>query len=145
MRSNAKTSINMTSHSLKLMKINSPIDITKLSEIPTRDITVDPRPLLTEKTDTFLPPKESALTLSENTEAIPLFATGVKELKHQQSGGSGLPERQSGIDSMMANGTTGAHQREDSPPLDGPGIKATGITVAMSTNTTEANGGDSKA
>lgn len=56
-----------------------------------------------------------------------------------------MPERQSGTDGMMANGTTGAHQREDSPPLDGLGIKATGITVAMSSNITEANGGDSKA
>jgi hypothetical protein len=56
-----------------------------------------------------------------------------------------LPERQSGTDGMMANGTTGAHPREVSLPPDGPGIKDTGILAAMYSNTSEANGGDSKA
>jgi len=55
-----------------------------------------------------------------------------------------MPETLSGTDGMMANGTTGAHPREVLLPPDGPGIKDTGIMVAMYSNTTEANGGDSK-
>ena len=51
----------------------------------------------------------------------------------------------SGTDGMMANGITGAHQREASLPQGGHGIKDTGTTVAMYSSTTEANGGDSKA
>merc|ERR1711981_284371 len=45
----------------------------------------------------------------------------------------------------MVNGTTGAHPRTDSPPSDGPGTRATGIMVAMSSDTIEACGSDSKA
>lgn len=50
----------------------------------------------------------------------------------------------SGTDGTVANGTTGVHQREVSQALDGPGIKDTGIMVAMYSNTGEANGIDSK-
>ena len=100
---------------------------------------------LTVRINTSSQPKENALTLSKNTEDTWLFAIGARELQLQKSDGDGFQLKVSGTDGMMANGTTGAHQREDSPHLDGPGIKATGIMAAMSSNTTEADGGDSKA
>merc|ERR1712139_324204 len=45
---------------------------------------------------------------------------------------------------MTTSGTTGAHPNPASPPTDGPGIRATGITTAGSSNTTEDTGTDSK-
>jgi hypothetical protein len=58
--------------------------------------------------------------------------------------GSGLPERKSGTDSMLVNGTTGDHPRLDSPEEDGPSTRATGIIVDTSSNSSEETGTDSK-
>jgi len=46
---------------------------------------------------------------------------------------------------MMANGITGAHPKVVSPEVDGPGTRATGITVATSSSTGNTVGTDSKA
>ena len=43
-----------------------------------------------------------------------------------------LAPRRSGKDGMTASGTTGAHPRNASPQLDGPGIRDAGITTIMS-------------
>lgn len=116
----------------------------KLSRAPTSDIMVKLRGLLTKKIDTFSPLRGNALTLCESTEVTLRFATGVKKPKLQELDGDGLLPKMSGTDGTWASGTTGVHQREVSQPLDGLGIKDTGIMVAMYSNTGEANGIDSK-
>lgn len=73
-----------------------------------------------------------------------MFATGAGRPKHHPLDGSGSLMRKSGTDFMMVDGTTGAHPRQDSPPLDGPGMLGTGIMVAMSSSGRAINGTDSK-
>jgi len=55
-----------------------------------------------------------------------------------------MHQARSGIDGMTTSGTTGAHPREDSPPMAGPGIRDSGITTAGYSSTTETTGTDSK-
>ena len=86
----------------------------------------------------------SALSSSRSTEATLRFATGVKRQRPHQLSGDGSHLRESGTDGMTTSGTTGAHPRVASPPMDGPGIRATGITTAGSSSTTEDTGIDSK-
>ena len=74
-----------------------------------------------------------------------LFATGAIMPKSHLSDGDGMEEPTSGIDGGMEDGITGAHPREDSLDMDGPGTRATGITTVMSGGTLVENGGDSKA
>lgn len=100
---------------------------------------------LTGKIITSLVPSISASTSLKNIVVIVLFATGVIMPKSHLSGGDGTQEDTSGTDGGMEDGITGAHPREDSLDMDGPGIRATGITTVMSGDTLVENGGDSKA
>lgn len=97
------------------------------------------------RTDTLSPLKRNASDSSRSIPDIWLSATGARKLNLQRSSGNGMPPVKSGIDFMMANGTGGVNPKKDSLPLDGPGIRDTGIIEAGYSNTSTAFGTDSKA
>jgi hypothetical protein len=82
--------------------------------------------------------------LLQGIEVILKSATGVKDTIDLKLSGDGIPLTKSGIDFMMANGITGAHPSKASLHQDGPGTEASGIMVAMYSNTIENSGIDSK-
>ena len=67
-------------------------------------------------------------------------AAGVRNAKLHQSGGSGLRQSTYGTGGTTVSGTTGAHPKVDSLLQDGPGMLATGIITAMSSDTSTING-----
>ena len=111
----------------------------------TKHITERPRLRLTRRTTIFLALRLPAFASLRNTRACQRSAAGASKPRLLQSDGSGLPPRKSGTDGMTTNGTTGAHPNLDSPLPAGPGIRATGIMQAMSTNSSTASGTDSRA
>merc|ERR1712167_456212 len=113
--------------------------------LPTKLTTARPRSKSMLRTTISSPPRRNASTSSRSTEVTRKSAAGARRLRPQQSDGDGFQTRRFGTDSMMASGTTGAHPRTDSPPLDGPGTRATGIMVDTSSSTSMVCGGDSKA
>merc|ERR1712167_22303 len=113
--------------------------------LPTKLTTARPRSKSMLRTTISSPPRRNASTSSRSTEVTRKSAAGARRLQLQASDGDGSHQRRSGTDSMMASGTTGAHPRTDSPLLDGPGTRATGIMVDTSSSTSKASGGDSKA
>jgi len=78
--------------------------------------------------------------------AIKKSAVTAELQRLQRSSGNGNPPLKSGIGglSTVNHGCTGAHPRVVSPLKDGLGIEATGITVALPSNTRKAPGLDTR-
>ena len=89
--------------------------------------------------------RRHAWTLSPSIQDIPRSATGVRKPQNQKRNGSGTRIAKFGTNTMMVNGTTGDHPKMASLPMDGVGIRDTGIMMAMYSNTRITNGTDSKA
>ena len=96
------------------------------------------------KTKRSLKLRKHAWTLSKSIPLKPKSVAGARNSKLQSKNGSGSKMKRSGTNTTMETGITGAHPRLDSLPLDGPGIRATGIMVDMSSNSIKTTGIDSK-
>jgi len=109
-----------------------------------RNTMANPGKRLTLRTNISSTLKLHAWSLLRSIKVIKKSAATVEQQRHQRSSGNGIPHLRSGIDGLntVSHGLTGVHPRAASPPLDGLGIEATGITVALPTNTKKVPGQD---
>lgn len=83
--------------------------------------------------------------MSRSTRTTQISANGAEKATNSPSkSGNGSLRKRSGTNTMIIHGTTGDHQRMDSPKKDGNGTPATGTMMAMPTSTRMDTGTDSK-